>query len=180
MKTLKGEYYCPMHCEGDKPYDKARRLPCVWNAFGKSAFGSSRSSSAGGEVRQYTCPMHPQIIRDAPGSCPICGMDLSSHAACRRGRRHYIQSSYCKKFIVAVFSYASCSHHCYGLTFYQVILYYKVLKQQEWNWMQFFLSLPVVFYATWMFFQKGMEINCHMELKHVYINRNWYRGSIFI
>jgi len=24
----------------------------------------------------YTCPMHPQIIRDAPGSCPICSMDL--------------------------------------------------------------------------------------------------------
>lgn len=24
----------------------------------------------------YTCPMHPQIIRDKPGRCPICGMDL--------------------------------------------------------------------------------------------------------
>lgn len=24
----------------------------------------------------YTCPMHPQIISDKPGSCPICGMDL--------------------------------------------------------------------------------------------------------
>lgn len=24
----------------------------------------------------YTCPMHPQIVRDAPGKCPICGMDL--------------------------------------------------------------------------------------------------------
>jgi len=24
----------------------------------------------------YTCPMHPFIIKDAPGSCPICGMDL--------------------------------------------------------------------------------------------------------
>ena len=24
----------------------------------------------------YTCPMHPQIVRDAPGSCPICGMAL--------------------------------------------------------------------------------------------------------
>lgn len=24
----------------------------------------------------YTCPMHPQIKRDAPGQCPICGMDL--------------------------------------------------------------------------------------------------------
>ncbi len=28
-----------------------------------------------GETR-YTCPMHPQIDRDSPGSCPICGMDL--------------------------------------------------------------------------------------------------------
>src|SRR5512145_3276101 len=25
---------------------------------------------------QYSCPMHPQIVRDAPGSCPICGMAL--------------------------------------------------------------------------------------------------------
>ena len=24
----------------------------------------------------YTCPMHPQIIRDKPGNCPICGMAL--------------------------------------------------------------------------------------------------------
>src|SRR5688500_10316339 len=25
---------------------------------------------------QYTCPMHPHIVRDTPGSCPICGMAL--------------------------------------------------------------------------------------------------------
>ncbi|MEK1890144.1 MAG: heavy metal translocating P-type ATPase [Phyllobacterium sp.] len=25
---------------------------------------------------QYTCPMHPEIVRDGPGSCPICGMAL--------------------------------------------------------------------------------------------------------
>lgn len=24
----------------------------------------------------YTCPMHPEIIRNAPGNCPICGMKL--------------------------------------------------------------------------------------------------------
>lgn len=27
---------------------------------------------------QYTCPMHPEIVRDAPGSCPICGMALET------------------------------------------------------------------------------------------------------
>ncbi|MDH5777923.1 MAG: hypothetical protein OEZ33_06915, partial [Gammaproteobacteria bacterium] len=25
---------------------------------------------------KYVCPMHPQIVRDKPGNCPICGMDL--------------------------------------------------------------------------------------------------------
>jgi Cu+-exporting ATPase len=27
-------------------------------------------------MNRYTCPMHPQIVRDAPGNCPICGMAL--------------------------------------------------------------------------------------------------------
>src|ERR1700730_10416606 len=26
--------------------------------------------------QKYTCPMHPQIVRDAPGKCPLCGMKL--------------------------------------------------------------------------------------------------------
>ena len=26
--------------------------------------------------QQYTCPMHPEVIKDAPGKCPKCGMDL--------------------------------------------------------------------------------------------------------
>lgn len=28
---------------------------------------------------KYVCPMHPQIVQDGPGSCPICGMDLVAH-----------------------------------------------------------------------------------------------------
>jgi hypothetical protein len=26
--------------------------------------------------QNYTCPMHPKIVRDKPGNCPICGMNL--------------------------------------------------------------------------------------------------------
>ncbi|RPD43508.1 efflux RND transporter periplasmic adaptor subunit [Paracnuella aquatica] len=38
------------------------------------------------QVQQYTCPMHPQVVKDSPGKCPLCGMDLvpkqnSSHGA---------------------------------------------------------------------------------------------------
>ena len=34
-----------------------------------------RGSPAAGET-EYTCPMHPEVISDAPGPCPKCGMDL--------------------------------------------------------------------------------------------------------
>ncbi len=46
------------------------------------AFGVWRWRARGGEQRQasagelWTCPMHPSVIRDEPGECPICGMDL--------------------------------------------------------------------------------------------------------
>jgi len=33
------------------------------------------AAPAAGRTR-YTCPMHPEIVRDAPGSCPKCGMTL--------------------------------------------------------------------------------------------------------
>ncbi len=38
--------------------------------------GSSTPNIASGEKQLYTCGMHPQIISDEPGNCPICGMKL--------------------------------------------------------------------------------------------------------
>lgn len=38
-----------------------------------SCSGEKKESASG---TNYTCPMHPQIVQDAPGTCPICQMDL--------------------------------------------------------------------------------------------------------
>ncbi|AKS42046.1 efflux RND transporter periplasmic adaptor subunit [Wenzhouxiangella marina] len=43
--------------------------------------GTLVDRALGQSATSWTCPMHPQIIRDAPGSCPICGMDLVQRAA---------------------------------------------------------------------------------------------------
>ena len=40
------------------------------------AVNSNNHSEKDHQNEVYTCPMHPEIIRDKPGSCPICGMDL--------------------------------------------------------------------------------------------------------
>jgi len=48
-------------------------------AVGGSALLSSGCQKSGGPAvaaRRYHCPMHPEIVRDAPGDCPICGMKL--------------------------------------------------------------------------------------------------------
>ena len=37
---------------------------------------TSEPATAGRQAMKYTCPMHPEIVRDAPGNCPICGMTL--------------------------------------------------------------------------------------------------------
>ena len=56
-----GTFYCPMHCEGDKTYDKAGDCPVC----GMDLVEEMSLKTAG---TQYTCPMHPEVIKDAPGA----------------------------------------------------------------------------------------------------------------
>src|ERR1700730_2395597 len=37
---------------------------------------------------EYTCPMHPEIVRTAPGTCPICGMALLARVVTLDGAHH--------------------------------------------------------------------------------------------
>ena len=62
-----GTFYCPMHCEGDKTYDKPGDCPVC----GMDLVEEISSHSFG---EQYTCPMHPEVVKDGPDSCPICGI----------------------------------------------------------------------------------------------------------
>src|SRR2546423_2969781 len=42
-----------------------------------------------GHHQKYTCPMHPQVIQDEPGKCPICGMDLIPMKKSEAGHDHH-------------------------------------------------------------------------------------------
>src|SRR5437762_5446173 len=49
-------------------------LLLIFTGCKESTKQHQQATASQGEV--YTCPMHPQIIRDKPGNCPICGMKL--------------------------------------------------------------------------------------------------------
>jgi Cu(I)/Ag(I) efflux system membrane fusion protein len=46
--------------------------------FGVTGCKKSESTQSGGtQAKQYTCSMHPDVVKDAPGKCPKCGMELT-------------------------------------------------------------------------------------------------------
>ena len=105
-----GPFHCPMHCEGDKTYDKA-------------------------------------------GHCPVCGMslvpmqpDLSAEE--KTYRKLLKKLGIATAFTLPIFLIAMSEMLNNNPL-------YDVMAQQYWNWIQFTLSIPVVFYATWMFFERA-------------------------
>lgn len=144
----KAIYYCPMHCEGDMTYDKPGNCPvCGMNLLKQESLNSPEL--------QYTCPMHPEIVRSEPGSCPICGMELVSiHANAKEEEHTYRQLL--QKFKIAVIFTAPI----FLIAMSEMIPnnpLFNWMGLKYWNWVQLLLSLPVIFYATWMFFQRAWQ-----------------------
>lgn len=65
--------FCSANCKKRFASDPSKYLP----GDKQAPSGAATPPNAGG----YTCPMHPEIVRDAPGSCPICGMALEPRTA---------------------------------------------------------------------------------------------------
>lgn len=142
-----GVFYCPMRCEGDKTYDKAGDCPvCGMDLVEEQNLSTSNTE-------QWTCPMHPEIVQDEPGSCPICGMDLvPMQADLSSEEKTYKKLS--KKFWIAT----AFTLPIFFIAMSEMIPnnpLYELMGQKQSNWVQFFLSIPVVFYATWMFFERA-------------------------
>jgi P-type Cu+ transporter len=146
VPTGSGIFYCPMHCEGEKTYDEPGNCPVCGMDLVEQPTSMNKPV-------QYTCPMHPEIIRENPGACPVCGMDLVPVVSdIEEEDKTYTRLK--KKLIVAtvftipIFLIAMSEMiHNNPLS--------EIMPWIYWNWVQFALSIPVVFYATWMFFERA-------------------------
>jgi len=147
-----GLFYCPMHCEGDKTYDKAGDCPVC----GMDLIEQPNPIVIGMlSTTQYTCPMHPEIIKEAPGSCPICGMDLIPIKPTDSEEDKTYQKLLKKMKIALIFTIPIFLIAMTEMLPNNFLL--NRFPQNTWNWMQFVLSLPVVFYACRMFFERAWK-----------------------
>ena len=146
--NAQGKYYCPMHCEGDKMYDKPGTCPvCGMDLEKIPKLIPART--------MYTCPMHPEVIKDGPGSCPICGMDLVPMEPTET-EENKTYNDLMQKMKIAVL----CTVPIFIISMSEMIPnnpLFKFMSIEKWNWVQFLFSLPVVFYAGWMFFVRACK-----------------------
>ncbi len=102
----------------------------------------------------YTCPMHPQIRHDGPGSCPICGMALEPLTITAEAPPNEELIDMSRRFWVGlilalpVFVLEMGAH-------IPMLHLDRVVPPSVSIWIQFALATPVVLWAGWPFFERG-------------------------
>jgi P-type Cu+ transporter len=102
----------------------------------------------------YTCPMHPEVRRNGPGSCPICGMALEREVASEDTGPNPELADMTRRFWIAL-----------ALTLPVVVLemgghlinLHMLIGQKTSNWVQLIFATPVVLWAGYPFFERGAK-----------------------
>ena len=110
---------------------------------------------------KYTCPMHPQIVRDGPGSCPVCGMALVPIAGTGEAdggelrdltRRFWIGTALTIPLVVLAMAPMIGIMEPFGLA------------PRSRGWVEFVLGTPVVLWVGWPILHKFWLSLAHKAL----------------
>ncbi len=100
---------------------------------------------------RYTCPMHPEILQDHPGTCPVCGMALEPLMPRMDDGENPELVDFRRRFwwtlplSLAVLALAMFGHQ------------FNAMNAATRTWLEFALSAPVVLWAGWPFFQRWAQ-----------------------
>jgi P-type Cu+ transporter len=138
-----GETY---HFCSTKCMDKFRAAPQQYTGDAKPA-----PMSPAPEGTIYTCPMHPEIRQPEPGNCPICGMTLEPMLPSLNEQENPELVDFKRRFwwtlplTVIVTVLAMAGHRIFEA------------GPPGQSWIEFVLSTPVVLWAGWPFFTRGVQ-----------------------
>jgi Cu+-exporting ATPase len=133
-------YFCGRRCRERFEAEPARYLTP----------SSARSKPASG-AGLWTCPMHPQIIRSGPGSCPICGMALEPTTPQAGEAANPELADMTRRFRVGV----ALSAPLVALVMGEHAVAHLLPAPGATVWLQVVLATPVVLWGGWPFFRRG-------------------------
>ncbi len=154
-------YFCSKHCAERFSHEPEKFLASSGTAEMNHAPASTEHGAmqhseiaashppADGKKVRYTCPMHPQIIRFGPGSCPICGMALEPMDAFAEVEADPEYDSMRLRFWVS----AALSLPVLLLSMFGESLGLHLTPAIR-NVIEFFLATPVVLWGGWPFFER--------------------------
>ena len=136
-------YFCSQGCEAKFDADP-------WFHASGAAAKVGKSAPAG---TQWTCPMHPEIIRDEPGACPICGMALEPMIPSDEPSQEL--TDFTRRLWVS----AAAAVPLIMLTMGEMV----GIPVRDWIghrnaiWLEFLLATPIVLWAARPFFRRGLD-----------------------
>jgi Cu+-exporting ATPase len=114
---------------------------------------------------KYTCPMDPEIIRDEPGSCPICGMALEPMSGVADESNPELEAMSRRFWVCLVFTIPLLL-----LSMGEMVVGHEAIARfisgRNLAWLQFALATPVVLWGGYPFFARGMAsiANRHLNM----------------
>jgi P-type Cu+ transporter len=116
--------------------------------------------AAADEQVEYTCPMHPEIVRDRAGACPICGMALEPRTVQLTDSPNPELVDMTRRFVIA----ALVGAPVFAVTMYDMATGGGLAMTSRGvlvNWMGLALATPVVFWCGWPFFERAWASVVH-------------------
>lgn len=142
-------YFCSAGCLAKFKADPDRYLnpPATDPAVTAPALGALPGPAEG---TVWTCPMHPQIRRNGPGQCPICGMALEPlEPTLEEGPNPELIDMSRRFWVSAVFTIPLVL-----LVMVSELVRLDLLPMQTSVWVQLALATPVVLWGGWPFFER--------------------------
>jgi Cu+-exporting ATPase len=140
-------HFCSERCRQKFLDEPERYLQAEGSAGGHPP---TSTPAAGLPGVQYTCPMHPEIVQDGPGTCPICGMALEPLQPSLEDEENPELADFTRRFwvtlplTVIVLALAMFGHLWDGM------------QATTRTWIELVLTAPVVLWAGWPFFVRGL------------------------
>ncbi len=142
--------FCSSGCASKFRDDPHRYLSAAGHGHSHATPPLVSHPPAGGK---WTCPMHPEVVEDGPGSCPICGMALEPMTPSAEDEENPELADMSRRFWVSVVLSAPLLVLSMGAMLPG--LSNLLPGGPTRHWIELALATPVVLWGAWPFFQRG-------------------------